>query len=297
MMKHIKKRNKTSRFPLIFLILASVVTVSPLLLMLLSSITDETTLVKNGYSFFPEAFSLQAYRTLFSQTSAIFSAYRVSVIVTAVGTTVNVLMTVMFAYPLSKPDFKWRNFFSFFVFFTMLFSGGLVPSYILWSRYVGIRNTILALILPTHLLSAFNVILVRNYYSHSIPPALMEAAEIDGAGELSVFVRVVLPLSAPVVATVGLFAGITYWNDWVNGLYYVNSKSLFSVQQLLTQIMNNIQFLNSGRSAVAMGQNYIMPSVSYRMAIAVVGVLPVLIITPFLQKYLVRGMVIGAVKG
>ncbi len=288
---------KTSFFPLIFLILAFVVTVSPLLLMLLSSITDETTLVKNGYSFFPEAFSLQAYRTLFSQTSAIFSAYRVSVIVTAVGTTVNVLMTVMFAYPLSKPDFKWRNFFSFFVFFTMLFSGGLVPSYILWSRYVGIRNTILALILPTHLLSAFNVILVRNYYSHSIPPALMEAAEIDGAGELSVFVRVVLPLSAPVVATVGLFAGITYWNDWVNGLYYVNSKSLFSVQQLLTQIMNNIQFLNSGRSAVAMGQNYIMPSVSYRMAIAVVGVLPVLIITPFLQKYLVRGMVIGAVKG
>lgn len=284
-------------FPMIFLSVAAIITFSPVLLMILSSFTDEQVLLENGYSFFPKAFSLQAYQVLFSQTSSIFNSYKVSTLVTVIGTTINVILTVTFAYPLSRRNFTYRNFFSFFVFFTMLFNGGIVPSYILWSRYMGVRNTICALIFPAYLLSAFNVILVKNFYKHNIPEALMEAAEIDGASEWTVFFRIVLPLAKPVVTTVALFAGITYWNDWVNGLYYINKKSLFSIQQLLTQILNNVQFLNSGRSSAIMGHNFVMPSVSYRMSIAVVGILPILIVTPLLQEQLVRGLVIGAVKG
>ena len=284
------------RGSLIILVILSFISIAPVLLMVISSVTEEGSLLEDGYSFFPKQLSLDSYRALFAQQTSIAQAYQNSALVTVLGITIHLSLTMLFAYPLSRSNFKFRRFFSFIVFFTMLFNGGVVPSYILWTRYLGVRNTFWALLLPNYLMSAFNVILCKNYLKHNIPDALTEAAEIDGAKEITVFLRIVVPLSVPILSTIGLLAGITYWNDWTNGLYYITTKKLYSIQQLLVMILNNIQFLSSGNSYMTGGYTFVFPSVSYRMAIAVVGLLPVLICMPFLQKYLVRGMVIGAIK-
>ena len=199
---------------------------------------------------------------------------------------------------MSRKDFRWNNVLSFIVFFTMLFNGGVVSAYIMWSTIFGIKDTIWALILPNYLVTAFNVFLVRNYYSNSIPTALIESAKIDGATEMTIFVQIMLPLAVPVLATVALFTGLTYWNDWTNGLYYITNPELYGIQNLLIRIMNNIQFLKSGSNAALLGtQTVELPGTSVRMAMAVIGILPILIVFPFVQKYFVKGVVLGAVKG
>lgn len=282
---------------LILLILA-IVCILPIILIIVASFTDETTLLANGYRFFPEKYGLEAYVYLWKQSVMMLRAYKISILVTVIGTLVSLVLSTMFAYPLSRKDFKYRNFFSFFVFFTMLFSGGIVPSYMMWTKFFHIKDTIWALIIPSYLMNAFNILLIRNYYMNNIPDALVEAARIDGASEFLTFRRVIIPLSVPVIATVGLFTGLAYWNDWINGLYYINDPSLYSIQNLLIRLMNNIQYLNSGAAAgVVSGGTSTLPSTSVRMAIAVIGVIPVVIAYPFLQKYLIRGTVIGAVKG
>ena len=190
------------------------------------------------------------------------------------------------------------NSLTFLVFFTMLFNGGVVASYIMWSRIISIRNTIWALIVPNYLVTAFNVFLVRNYYATGIPEALIESAQIDGGNEFIIFLRIMLPLSIPVIATVALFSGLAYWNDWVNGLYYITDPTLFGIQNLLIRIMNNIQFLKSSSNAALLGTQAVdLPGTSVRMAMAVIGMLPVVIIFPFVQKYFIKGVVLGAVKG
>lgn len=282
---------------LILLILA-IVCILPIILIVVASFTDETTLLADGYRFFPQKYGLEAYVYLWKQSVMMFRAYKISISVTVIGTLISLVLSTMFAYPLSRKDFKYRNFFSFFVFFTMLFSGGIVPSYMMWTKFFHIKDTIWALIIPSYLMNAFNILLIRNYYTNNIPDALIEAARIDGASEFLTFRRVIIPLSVPVIATVGLFTGLSYWNDWINGLYYINDPSLYSIQNLLIRLMNNIQYLNSGAAAgVVSGGTSTLPSTSVRMAIAVVGVIPVVIAYPFLQKYLIRGTVIGAVKG
>lgn len=282
---------------LILLILA-IVCIFPIILIVVASFTDETTLLADGYRFFPKKYGLEAYVYLWKQSVMMFRAYKISISVTVIGTLISLVLSTMFAYPLSRKDFKYRNFFSFFVFFTMLFSGGIVPSYMMWTKFFHIKDTIWALIIPSYLMNAFNILLIRNYYTNNIPDALIEAARIDGASEFLTFRRVIIPLSVPVIATVGLFTGLAYWNDWINGLYYINDPSLYSIQNLLIRLMNNIQYLNSGAAAgVVSGGTSTLPSTSVRMAIAVVGVIPVVIAYPFLQKYLIRGTVIGAVKG
>lgn len=280
------------------LFLMTIICVFPIALVVIGSFTDEVTLLRDGYRIFPEKLSLGAYRYIWRQASMLLKACGISVFITAVGTGLSLVLSTMFAYPLSRRDFKYRNFFSFFVFFTMLFSGGIVPSYIMWSKYLQIKDTIWALILPSHLMSAFNVLLIRNYFMNSIPNELVEAVRIDGGSELTIFIKMMLPLSVPVLATVGLFTGLVYWNDWINGLYYINDPSLYSIQNLLVRLMNKIQYLNSGAMAgVVAGGTSALPSTSVRMAIAVLGVLPVVMVYPFVQKYLIRGTVIGAVKG
>ena len=282
---------------LILLILA-IVCILPIILIVVASFTDETTLLADGYRFFPKKYGLEAYVYLWKQSVMMFRAYKISISVRVIGTLISLVLSTMFAYPLSRKDFKYRNFFSFFVFFTMLFSGGIVPSYMMWTKFFHIKDTIWALIIPSYLMNAFNILLIRNYYTNNIPDALIEAARIDGASEFLTFRRVIIPLSVPVIATVGLFTGLAYWNDWINGLYYINDPSLYSIQNLLIRLMNNIQYLNSGAAAgVVSGGTSTLPSTSVRMAIAVVGVIPVVIAYPFLQKYLIRGTVIGAVKG
>lgn len=286
-------------FAFVVLLILAIVCILPIILIIVASFTDETTLLANGYRFFPQKYGLEAYVYLLKQSVMMLRAYKISILVTVIGTLASLVLSTTFAYPLSRKDFKYRNIFSFLVFFTMLFSGGIVPSYMMWTKFFHIKDTIWALIIPSYLMNAFNILLIRNYYSNNIPDALVEAAMIDGASEFLTFRRVIVPLSVPVIATVGLFTGLAYWNDWINGLYYINDPGLYSIQNLLIRLMNNIQYLNSGAAAgiVSGGTTGALPSTSVRMAIAVVGVIPVVAAYPFLQKYLIRGTVIGAVKG
>ena len=286
-------------FAFVVLLILAIVCILPIILIIVASFTDETTLLANGYRFFPQKYGLEAYVYLLKQSVMMLRAYKISILVTVIGTLASLVLSTTFAYPLSRKDFKYRNIFSFLVFFTMLFSGGIVPSYMMWTKFFHIKDTIWALIIPSYLMNAFNILLIRNYYSNNIPDALVEAARIDGASEFLTFRRGIVPLSVPVIATVGLFTGLAYWNDWINGLYYINDPGLYSIQNLLIRLMNNIQYLNSGAAAgiVSGGTTGALPSTSVRMAIAVVGVIPVVAAYPFLQKYLIRGTVIGAVKG
>jgi putative aldouronate transport system permease protein len=268
----------------------------PFILLIVSSITEEKTLIKNGYSFIPLKISFDAYKYLLLDSSSIIRGYFISIIVTIVGTLANLALTTLFAYPLSRKDLPGRNVFAFFVFFTMLFNGGLVPSYMMWTQIFHIKDTFWALIIPNLLLGAFYIIIMRTYFTSNIPDEVIEAARIDGAGEGRILVRIVLPMSLPIIATLALLVGIGYWNDWLNGLYYINNDRLYSLQALLNKMLMDVQFMNSNAAASSV-QGMSLPSTSIKMAVAVMGALPILIIYPFFQKYFVKGIAIGAVKG
>lgn len=286
------------RFAFIILSVMALSAFLPFVLIIVSSFTKEASLIKNGYSFFPKEWSMDSYIFMMQRAKIIFRAYGVSIGVTSVGTTVSLLITSMLAYPMSRRDFKYGNLFAFIVFFTMLFSGGIVPSYMMWTRIFHINNTYFALLVPNYLLGAFNVLLVRNYYKNNVPPALIESTQIDGASELKIFFKIMLPLSVPVSVTVGLFTGLAYWNDWINALYYIDQPEFYGIQNLLIRMMNNIQFLSSSQGAqLTTGQIIALPSNGIRMSMAVVGILPILITFPFLQKYLIKGVIVGAIKG
>jgi len=280
----------------IILILVTLAMILPLVLLFMSSITEESTLIVNGYSFFPEKLSLEAYEYIMQNATTVFRAYGITILVTVIGTLGNLLLTSMLAYPLSLKELPGRKVISFYVFFTMLFSGGLVPSYIMWTTKFGIKNTIWAYILPNFLMSAFNIILVRTYFSTNIPVDIYESAKIDGAGYMRIYWKIALPLGKPILVTVGLFAGLAYWNDWTNGLYYINKSELLSIQTLLNRMIRDIQALQA-QSTIDSGSLMKVPQVSIRMAIAFVAIIPILIIYPFLQKYFASGIMIGAVKG
>lgn len=302
-MKHYRKHkfNDVVRFRFfstIALAFFSFLALLPIILIFIASISDEKVLISSGYTYFPSKLSLDSYYYMVKQSAMILHAYGITVLVTIVGTLMSVLFTTMLAYPMSRQDFRYRNLLAFFVFFTMLFNGGIVASYIMWSRFFDIKNTIWALILPNYLVLGFNVFLVRNYFTNGIPVALIEAAQIDGAGEFTIFYKIMLPLAVPVVATVSLFTSLVYWNDWVNGLYYITNPSFYGIQNLLIRIMNNIQFLKISTNLAMLGtQKLNLPGTSVRMAMAVIGILPMLIIFPFIQKYFIKGVVLGAVKG
>ena len=290
-----KSFNRVSTVVLTLLVILAML---PIILIVIASFSGEDALIRDGYTYFPAEWSLDSYYYMVKQGVMILRAYGVSFFVTFFGTALSVLLTTMLAYPMARKSFRGRNVLACFVFFTMLFNGGIVPSYIMWTQIFGIKDTIWALIIPNYLVTAFNVILVKNYYQNSVPDSLIEAAQLDGASELKIFFRVMLPLSKPTVATIGLFTGITYWNDWTNGLYYINNEKLYSIQQLLMKIMDNIQALRSNSTASLLGTGAVdLPGTSIRMAMAVIGILPILFIYPFVQKYLIKGVVVGAVKG
>ena len=266
------------------------------LLLLVSSFTAESALLKNGYSFFPSEISFDAYKALLVDSSSIFRGYFLSFVVTVTGTLSNVVLTLLFAYPLSRRDLPGKGFFSFMVFFTMLFNGGLVPTYMMWTGVFNIKNTLWALIVPNLMMGAFYVIMMRTYFTTNIPEAVLEAARIDGAGELKMLIQIVLPMSKPIIATIILLVGLNYWNDWLNGLYYVNDDRLYSIQVLLNKMLMDVQYLMTN-AASSLGQSIQLPATGIKMAVAVMGALPMFIIYPFFQKYFVQGIVIGAVKG
>nr|WP_245376054.1 carbohydrate ABC transporter permease [Paenibacillus eucommiae] len=270
----------------------------PFWLLISASLTDENAIIQNGYSFFPGKFSLESYRFLFQDSSVIFNAYGVSIFVTVIGTFASLAIMTLLAYPLSKKDMPLRNFFSFFIFFTMLFNGGLVSTYLMYTNLFDIKNTLLALIIPGLLVNAFYVILLRTFFSVSIPGAVLESAHIDGAGEFKIFLQMVLPLSLPVLATVGLFQVINYWNDWFNGLIYITDNRYYSIQVLLNTILLNVQYLlDNAEYSSRVDEAGTIPTQGVRIAIAVIGVLPILVAYPFFQKYFVKGLTVGAIKG
>ncbi len=285
-------------FSTVVLSIIAVVTLLPILLITIASVTNEDVLVASGYTFFPAKLSLDSYYYMVKQSALILQSYGITILVTVLGTVTSVILTTTLAYPMSRKDFKYKNLLAFFVFFTMLFNGGVVSSYIMWSRVFHIKNTLFALIVPNFLVTAFNVLLVRNYYANSIPHEMIESAQIDGAKELTIFIKIMLPLAVPTIATISLFTGLIYWNDWINCLYYITDSKLYPLQNLLIRIMNNIQFLKVSTNVQLLGtMNIELPGSSVRMAMAVIGIIPVLAIFPFVQKYFIKGVVLGALKG
>ena len=282
------------------MIFVTVMAVLPFVLVFLSSVTEENTLVLNGYSFFPEKFSLYAYEYIVMKGKKIFRAYAVTLFVTVVGTSINVMISAMLAYPLSLKDLPGKRIFTFYVVFILLFNGGLVPTYLMYTSAFNVKNTIFALIVPNLLMHTMNVLLMRTYYSTSIPTELFEASEIDGASQFKIFGSIILPLGKPIAVTMALFSGLSYWNDWTNGLYYLtgyDGEKLYSIQNFLNKVVTDIQYLNS--SQVGSNSDILakLPTVSVRMAIAFVAMIPILMLFPFLQKYFSKGIAMGAVKG
>lgn len=292
------KENKTYKIiSNAILALVTLVMILPLVLVFISSITDDNALIANGYSFFPEKLSLGAYQYILTFIDMILRAYGITVIATVVGTVIGTVITAMMSYGLSIKDLPGKRAISFFVFFTMLFNGGLVPSYIMWSS-MKITNTIWAYIFPFLLTNAFNIILMRSYFSANIPNEIYESAKIDGAGYFRIFWKIAMPLGKPILITIGLFTVLLYWNDWTNGLYFISEPGMLSIQALLNKMMANIQatvsYANYNKGA---GSTPNIQPVSIRMAIAFIVILPILILYPFLQKYFADGIMLGAVKG
>lgn len=298
-MKKISNDKKWEISAHILLIVLSIIALIPFILLIISSFTDENTVLLNGYSFFPQKLSLKAYMYIFAQISVIGRGYLVSIVVTLVGTAVGVTIGALCGYTVSRKELPGRSFILFIITFTMMFGGGLTAQYLVYTQMFHLKDTLLGLLLPNLLTNGYYIMMFRNYFENSIPEPLIEAAKIDGASEFKIFLRVVMPLSLPIVVTIALPVALMYWNDWTNGLYYLTLGSkLQTIQTILNNMNENIKFLQSNSmsglaSQLDVGQ---IPATTIRMAIAVVGVLPLICIFPFLQKYLARGLTVGAVK-
>lgn len=266
----------------------------PFIMLISSSFTDNGALRTNGYNFWPSEFSTYAYTYMFAgNASQILRSYGITFFITLVGTAISLIIGPMLAYTMSRKDYKRAKFLTVYVFFTMLFNGGVVPSYMMWTQVFNLKNTIWALILPNLVVNGFFIMLYKNNFASNIHPALIEAAKIDGAGEFFIYRKIVLPLSLPILATVGLMTGLGYWNDWTNGIYYITEERWYSLQVLLNSILSNVQAMQSMGGAATGGQ---FPGISIRMAMAVIGVVPIMVLYPFFQKYFVKGIAIGGVK-
>lgn len=279
-----------------FLGFFTILVILPFVILLSSSLTDEKTLIQNGFPIFPSVISLSAYTYIWENLSTFLGAFSVSTFVTVVGTFFNVLLTVLIAYPLSRKDLPFRRLFSFFVIFSILFNGGMIPTYLMYTQTFHIKNTLLGYILPNFLLNGFTILITRSYFTNSIHNEIIEAARIDGAGEWTIFQKIVLPISTPMLATLALLSGMAYWNDWTNGLIYVTDPKLSSLQNLLYRIIANAQFLNSSIASNFGGAQAMLPVQTLKMAVAVITCMPVIFAYILLQKAFLRGISMGAIK-
>ena len=271
----------------------------PFIFVIIISFSSEDSIRTIGYSFLPAAWSLDAYRQVLSLGDALWRSYFNSFFITIVGTVVSVTMCVLYAYPLYRKDYKFRSFFSFLSFFTMIFGGGLIPTYIVCKNLLGMSNNYEALIVPM-LVSPFNIIIMRTFFQTSVPFDLIEAATIDGSGEYSTLGRIILPIVKPGIATVALLTALGYWNEWFLCLLYVTNRDLYPLQYLLMEMQRNAEFLARNSSMIgAAGAEAIrtLPSQTMRMAVVVFIVLPIACAYPFFQRYVVAGLTIGSVKG
>ncbi len=275
--------------------IVSIASLLPLVLVLIVSFTEESAIKANGYSFFPEGVTAAAYRMLFSENSLLLQSYLVSIVVTVVGTTLAVAITGMAGYTLSANHIRYRNALALFFFVTMVFNAGLVPWYLV-STGLGLRNNLWALIVPSLLFNPFNLFLVRNYMKQ-IPDSLIEAARIDGANDLFIAFRVFFPLSLPVMATITLFYGIGYWNNWFNAIMLVDDQKLYPLQYLLFKLNSEINMISQMQSISGSAVSAdLLPTESVKMATAIMTIGPIVFFYPFLQKYFIRGLLIGSVK-
>lgn len=288
-----------SNIALILMLIMALFCIIPFLLIVSGSFSSETSIVASGYRLWPEEFSLSAYAYLWNRKITILRCFGLSILVTGAGTILSVLITTLCAYPMSRKDFPLRNVMGFFIFVPMIFSGGMTASYILWSKYLMVKNTVWALLFPNLLVGSMNIMLVRNYYSMNIPYSLIEAANLDGASEPFIYSKVILPLSKPVIATIALFTGIGYWNNWINGMYYITDANLYTITIYLQKLLENINLLKTSTLAAEMGSinSMALPQNSLKMAVVLITIIPVLCIYPFIQKQLIKGLVVGAVKG
>lgn len=292
------KTNLTRQILLnLLMIILSAAVVVPLLILFSVSLSNEKDIVNNGYKLIPQNLDFAAYKYVFSNPSSILNAYGVTIFSSVMTMVLSVFLMAMVAYPLTRKDFKGRSFLSFYLYFTMLFSGGLVPTYILITRYLNLGDTIWVYILPS-LINPWYVFMMRTFFQ-GIPNEISESVFIDGGTDFTIFFRIILPLSKPVIAAVSLFMLLTKWNDWFTSLMYINDENLISLQYLLQRIMQNIQLIQEGQQAgnINLAAAADIPAETVRMAMAVVVAGPALLVFPFFQKYFVKGMTVGSVKG
>lgn len=284
-------------FNLLFTLLAAMAII-PVLFVFMISISSEESIRVSGYSFVPQSFSNSAYMFLWNERATILSALWISVLVTVSGTVLGLALTTTMGYVLSRPVFKLKGFYTWVVFIPMIFNGGMVASYVVNANILNMKNTIWALILPLAV-SSFNIIVCKTFFRSTIPDSIIESAKIDGASQLRIFGTIVLPISKPVLATIGLFLTFGYWNDWFQSSLYISRAELVSLQALLNNMMKSLDYIANNPSAGLSLQQYrnSMPSESVRMAIAIVIVIPIACAYPFFQKYFISGLTIGAVKG
>ena len=280
--------------------LFSICCIIPFIFVIIISFSSEASIREIGYSFMPQEWSVQAYNFAFEKLPQIWRSYFNSIYITVLGTILSTAMCAMYSYALYRPDFKFRNFFNFLSFFTMIFGGGLVPTYIVSKQLLGLSESYAALIVPL-LVNPFNIIVMRTFFKSSVPLDLIEAATIDGSGEYSTLFRIVTPIAKPGLATIALLNALAYWNDWFQSLLYIRqNKILQPLQALLMELQNNVDYL--ARMAGMMGTAAIneaakLPTQSLRMVLVVLIVVPIACAYPFFQRYIVAGLAVGSVKG
>ncbi|EFY08342.1 carbohydrate ABC transporter permease [Erysipelothrix rhusiopathiae] len=267
----------------------------PFIFVIVVSFTTETALMVNGYTLFPKEVSLDGYKFLYDFKGQLLNSFGVTVFITVVGTLINTTFTSTYAYAISRPNFKYRRFFTKFALLTMLFSAGMIPNYIVMTKLLGLKDTVWALILPMAL-SPFNIIVMRTFFKRTVPDAIIESARIDGASEFRIFIQIVLPLAVPGIATISLFAALAFWNDWFNALLYINSENLYPLQYLLMKIQSNLDYISQNVGLSGINSGIGLPKESARMAMVVLSTLPIAVSYPFFQKYFVSGLTIGGVK-
>lgn len=279
----------------IVVVLFTIFCLVPFIMMISGSFTSTTYLTKNGFSILPHDFSLYAYQFVFAQPAVVLGDYIVTILLTVIGTAVGLFLTAMTGYVLQRPDFPYRNGIAFFIYFTTLFNGGLIPFYLLIVKYMHLKNSYLAILFPI-MLSPWLIIMMKSFLK-SVPHAITEAAKIDGAGDFTTFVQVILPISKPALATIGLFIALGYWNDWYDGLLFLdNQVKYLPLQVWLYKVVNMAQYLQSSAAAMNVPvQN--LPGDNLKMAVAVVATGPIIVLYPFVQKYFISGLTVGSVKG
>jgi putative aldouronate transport system permease protein len=269
----------------------------PFIFCVIISFTSKASIINKGFSFVPQSWTLDGYNYVFSNAHQLWISYFNSIFVSLVGTAISVFICILYAYALYRKDFKYRKFFTFFAIITMMFSGGLAPTYQVSKNLLGLSDNYWALIVPM-LVNPFNLIIMRTFFKSSIPDAIIEAAAIDGSGEYNTLFKIVLPISLPGIATISLLTILSYWNDWFQALLYINDSKYYPLQYLLWQMQSQVDFLaaNAGKGLTTAVNVATMPTQSFRMALVVIIVIPIALAYPFFQRYVISGLTVGSVK-